>query len=187
MHRVCTTHCTPPCRHECKIIMHLSTDHHRTTPIFICIKWAQQPSSLPHHLQLLLVDTTMHWCTNYTVKLSKSNMENYMGKWRNHTTWPTHFPCPLYNLCPLQETDTCLHLLFMCTKTALNNRFRIGHNVVLQQIHKLLFPHFTTWETFLMNACNHLGTPAPPKNTTLHGYTHAFASHDLADASPQST
>lgn len=97
---------------------------------------AQQSTNPCPHVQPLLVTTPMHICI-----------------------WPTKFSSPLYNLCPLQEADTCLHVLSTCTNLTLNNIQTTKRNKVLWQIHKLLLSHSTTRDTILMDTCTHLRAP----------------------------
>ena len=58
-------------------------------------------------------------CTNHTNL--PTTIQSIHGPSRNHIIWPTQFPSPLCNVCPLQESDTCLHVLSISTNTTLNN------------------------------------------------------------------
>jgi hypothetical protein len=93
-----------------------------------------------------------------------------------HIIWPIQLSSPLYNLCPLQEVGTCLHLLSMCMNTTFNNIQTTKHDKMVWQIHILLLSHSPTRDTFLINIGTHLINPH--RTQSFHGYTHASTPQD---------
>ena len=139
-------------------------DHH-TPPIPIHKKMAQEPTNSLFPLQPLLVITTMHRCPNPTKPQTMTRSLNGQSNKAHHLAHP--MASPLYNLCLLQDIDTCLHLLSVCTNTTLNNNITTRH---------------------VPNEHHNLPTSEAPgmETQSLHGYTRAFAPRDHVNALPNS-
>lgn len=88
----------------------------------------------------------------------------YNNTWQPKKTHHMAHPKPLPPL-PATKTNTCLHLLPVCTNTTFNNIRTTKHNKSVWKIHKLLLSHFTTKKTLLMHANTHVGNPL--ENTIL--------------------
>ena len=121
---------------------------HYPTLVFLRIKIAQQSTSSLPHLRLLVGNIVMHICTNHT----NCDTKKYMSNQRKNTVWPTKFPSPLCNLCPLQEANTCSHLLSVCTNPDINNTQTTRHIKGVWHVRKLFLFHSTTCDTLLMNS-----------------------------------
>ena len=98
----------------------------------------------------------MHKRTNHTNPWTMIQPIHRKSKKTHNLAHPIPFP-------PMQEINTCLHLLSIHTNTALNNIWTTKHNKAVWQIDNFIVYHSSTRDTFLMNVGTHLGSP--PKNT----------------------
>jgi hypothetical protein len=126
------------------------------TPYQTVQKWL---STDDLHLKLSNFLRDAAWITNAQItQVLNFCYGNSMGNYRKKHAFKQDIS-PLYDLCPLRENDTCLHLLSCYTNKHINNIHTNQYNKAVHGIARTLLAYFTTRCFTLINVCKIQDTP----------------------------